>query len=689
MQGNLGSGTSPVGGSRASTGAAVLGVRCIADVPWEPEGPTDQFRRRGRNLLALLLAALLLIAGRLADLQLGLGRRYAGLATGERLRVVAVPAPRGEILDRNGVVLAADRPSFAAALVPGGPPLSPSEAALLGRILGLSPAAVAAAQKPSAQALPYAPVILKTGLDPRQVTQVDEMANRLPGVVVEVQPTRFYPGSGSGYPGPDLAAQILGYVGAGGPSGQMVGRYGVEASYNGPLHLGGKTILGLQGVPGGDQVQVDPLGHPVRRLGEVPPRPGNNVVLTIDAHLQAVAQHALQANMAQVRRIHMYDGGPYPSTEGAAVAIDPQNGQILALASVPSFNPNDFVRGAQATPGSSAWKLWQSQWAALSSPKAPGRPLLDHALGDVSAPGSTFKPITSLAALSSHAITPTQRISCPAFLRVGTEIKHNWVPGNWVLDLAQALARSCDTYFYQVGALTGIQRIAAMARQFGLGQPTGLRALTGEIPGYVASPATQRMLGYRRRWVVSDTMDAAVGQGFNAFNPLEMANYVATLANGGTRYRPYLVKAITSPAGKVLWQNRPQVLSRVTGVPAADWAAVRQGMEDVVTYHRNWAGITDVPWGTAWVAFIGWRAASLKATGHVIPVAAKTGTAQQNGQVSNAWFIAYAPANHPTIAIAVFVKEGDEGLISGAPVARDMLDAYFGIPGFEVAQPNY
>lgn len=646
-------------------------------------------RRKGVALLAGLCCLFLLLLARLGSLEIQQGARFRAMAAGELVRIVHLPAPRGRILDSNGDVLATNRPSFTASLVYTGQPLTSAEVALLQRILGIPASVVRAADAARLQGVPYAPEPLASNLTPAEITELDERRTQLPGVVVQPEPMRVYPSQVGGVTVPDLAAQVLGYIGKGDSPIDIVGKSGVEASYNGPVDVGGHSILGLAGVDGSEQVEVDALGHPVRTIGGQAPQPGDNVVLTLNGRLQSVAQQALLNNMRQLRSHRFFDGGPFPATEGAVVAMDPRTGAILALASEPTYDPNAFAQGVYALPGTAAGQAWQREWATLNDPKTPGRPLIDHALSDLSAPGSTFKPITALAALSSGVITPTQEIPCPPYIMVGNERKSNWVRSSGVLDLDEAIGRSCDTYFYRVGQLTGIDRIEAMARQFGLGQPTGLKALGGEVPGYVAGPDTQRQLGYKRPWYVTDTMDAAIGQGFNDFNVLEWADYVATLAENGVRHRPYLVQSITSPSGRVLWRNRPQVLGQVRA-PAADWAAVRQAMVGVTQMHANWSS-ADAPFGTAYAAFSDWPQLSLKYTGHVIPVAAKTGTAEQTGlPANNGWFICYAPANDPVIAIAVYVREGDEGLLSGAPVARSILDAYYGIPGtMEVAQPSW
>ncbi len=629
-------------------------------------------RPRIRWLWLIEAALLVLCLGQLWRMQVAEGAHYAAMQSQEGVRTVALPAVRGQILDRNGRVLATSIAAPAAFLTYSSTGLSAAEAGSLAKLLGMRPATVTRVAASLAATDPYGRALLKSDLTPAQATVLDEEAGQFPGVVVSTLPLREYPQGA-------LAAQVLGYVSAGPTTGDLVGRAGVEATYNSRL----------AGVDGKEVVRVNALGDPLRTLSMRPPRPGDSVTLTLDSRLQTAAEQALAANMATERTTHFADGGPFPASQGAAVAIDPRNGQILALASLPEFNPNAFARGAEARPGGAAWRAWQQQWAALSSPSAPGHPLVDHAISDLSPPGSTFKPITALAALKTGAITPSEPISCPPYIVVGGIRKHNWVPGFYgIFNLDEAIARSCDTYFYQVGVRTGIGPIEAMARAFGLGALTGQKALPGENPGLVAGPDTKSALGYTAPWYPSETMDAAVGQSFNEFNTLEMASYVATLANGGTRYRPYLVREVTSPSGKVLVHNHPQVVGHIPAPPSA-FAAVHQAMGFTTTYQASWQGITDVPWGTAWVAFANWPQVSQKYLGRVIHVAGKTGTAQVTGRANNAWFIAFAPMRNPQIAVAVYVRGGGEGLIAGAPVARDIIAAYFGLPANEVAQLNY
>lgn len=634
-------------------------------------------------VLGILLAALI---GRLVSLQIMQGPHYAAIALGQEIRRLELPAPRGQILDRNGRVLATDVPSATAELVYTSHALSADEVNLLATILDIPPAVIRQADKQRRSQPAYQPVRLKTDLSPQETTRLEEERQQLPGVVVTYEPMRIYPGlPGWPDPGPELAAHILGYVQIGANPLDVTGAYGIEKSFQGPLDVGGHKIRGLAGVDGTEEVQVDFRGRPQKVLARQAPVPGNNVVLTIDARLQAVAQRELKLHMQALRTKGTWgwpDPGPFPTAHaGAVIAIDPNSGAILALASEPGFDPNAFAQAAHVLPGTPAWKNWQVEWKHLSSPATPGKPLIDHAVSDLFPPGSTFKPLTALAALKAGVITPYERIDCPGAIKVSAGYyKHDWVPsGQGVLNLFQAIGVSCDTYFYVVGEHTGIQAIDAMAAQFKLGQPTGQKALGGEEPGQVASPAVKAQIYPHQPWYPSETMDAAIGQGYTAINLLEWADYVATLANGGTVYKPYFVQEITSPTGQVLARFHPVVRGHVD-LPARDFQVIHQAMGTTTQYNPGWTaqGVYS-NYGTAAYMFGGYYQAVKQYIGHPLPVAAKTGTSQVSG-IPDGEFICYAPVQKPVIAVAVYVQHGGGGAVSGAPICQAVVEAYFGMP---------
>ena len=637
---------------------------------------------RGKAWAAGIFFALVVgfLIYRLWYLQVRQGTYYYAQADFQVISPLTIPAPRGEILDSSGVVLARDVPSFAATLAYTPQAPSTAEVDLLAQILHMQATTITQAAKSLRTGRPLAPVVLRTGLSDAQYTSIVEHAPQLPGVNVVAEPVRQYPGlAGAPDPGTQLAANILGYIGAGNFPGSVVGKAGIEKSYN-SIRLPNGQVIGLAGTPGQELVQVDRQGHPLRTVDIKPPQPGDNVVLTINAKLQALLQQALTAQLALLRT-HSFpgEGGPYPDSNSAgAVVIDVRTGAVLAAASIPTLNPNAFAQGAAALPGSVAAQQFSAQFQQWLN--SPAHPFIDRVLSQPVAPGSTFKPITAIAALEQGTITAQQRLGCPPRLQVGpTSFLTNWInswDGN--LDLAEAMAFSCDTYFYQVGAQTGIAAIDRVAQEFGLGELTGQQDLYGEDPGSVSSPQLAAKLGCY--WSPTVVMQSAIGQGLNAFNLLEMADYVAALANGGTLLRPYFVSAVQSPTGKVLWQQKPLVRRQIPVSPQI-MAAVQQAMDAVTQRNPAWfqdGAVADT--GTGYWPFYHFAQETQQYLGQTITVAGKTGTAQLGGtQTPDGWWISYAPANNPQIAVVVRTDHSNEGFVGGAPVAREIYDYYFGL----------
>ncbi len=630
------------------------------------------------GLFVLLLAA---VGLRLWDLQVAQGPKLLAAARSETLRTLPLVAPRGKILAAGGQVLATDVPSFAAELSFTARPPSAAETARIARILGVSSKSIRAAEQHLRTGLPFMPVLLKSGLTPKEYTALADARSQLPGVSVVAQAVRVYPGlPGATNPGAKLAANVLGYVKAGATPGQLVGVDGIEQTFQTVRLPSGRTLTGLAGVNGTKLVEINRTYHPIRSSVLKKPIPGNNVVLTLHAGLQAVLQRALTAQLKALRtRPFASEGGPYPNAFAAgAVVIDVHTGAILALGSVPTVDPNAFAQAAGAPANSAAAQAFSARYRRWAS--EPGRPFVDHAISYVAPPGSTFKPITAIAALEQRAITPWQRLGCPPTLRVGNFTLHNWIPtwdGN--LTLRQAMAQSCDTFFYVIGARTGVAAIDRVAAQFGLGQLTGQTDLYGEDAGYVSSPALALRM-QNESWTTALTMQTAIGQGLTVVNPLEMADYVAALANGGTLLRPYVVSKVVSPTGRVVWRQGPKVRRRIA-LPAGVLAAVQHSMNAVTEIHPSWYGngMTS-DFGTGYWPFYQFSQLTQTYLGHAITVAGKTGTAQVGGTKGNdGWWISYAPAHHPQIAVVVFAQHANEGFGSGAPVAREVYDYYFGL----------
>lgn len=589
-----------------------------------------------------------ILTGKLVEMQVVHGAKYAELADGNRIRLQTILAPRGRIYDRNGIMLAGTRPAFSVSVLDMGRPPDPAVLERLGRVLGMSAREIQ--DKIRSSRLPrYEPIVIKKDISPETHALLEEMKPDLPGVLIEVEPARFYPGG-------SLAAHILGYLREideetlairakqGYRMGDMVGKTGIEALLDVELH----------GKHGGRQVEVDAFGRRARVLGKIDPLPGKDVTLTIDARLQEACEKILRQQLEQLQSDPVQ---PMKDAKaGAVVAMDPTNGDILAMASEPSFDPNWF-----------AGEMPLSTWQALV--RDPFKPLTNRAISGEYAPGSAFKMVTAIAALEEGKTSPRETVvDTGVYWRVAP--KKCWAPGgHGRVDLIRALAVSCNVYFYEMGLRVGIDALAQWAREFGLGLPTGLELVPKESEGLVPDRRWKKeahSAGILRdgTWYEAETMDAAIGQGFHRYTPLQMAVYVSALANGGTRYVPRLIKSVAAgEAGLgsgLTGAGAPRVAGRVEVSPAT-LKAVREGMLGV-----NREG------GTAAGAFQGFP----------IPVAGKTGTvelAPQLGRDEHGWYVGYAPADDPRIALAVIVEHGGGGSRAAAPIARRILEAWFQI----------
>jgi penicillin-binding protein 2 len=628
--------------------------------------------------LIIVCAIFVFLTGRLVYMQLLQNDRFTTLARENRIRLTNITAPRGEVFDRNGIKLVGNQPVYTVTLVNLGQEDTSGVVQRLASILGLDPGEIQA--KIDNQSRMYEPVKIADRVSSEIVTRLEEQRLELPGVDIDIESQRDYPNG-------IMLANVMGYVreineeqlkenrDKGYRLGDPFGQTGLEYTYE----------SFLRGVDGGRQVEVDSMARPVRDLGVKDPVPGNNLILTIDSRVQAAAEAALakasQAALAQ---------GYAEARAGAAVALDVRSGAVLAMASYPTYDP---VKLSGVLTQKESEEIFSSPW----------KPVLNRALLAY-APGSTFKMIVAMAGLESGSTTPGEAISDPGYFFWGTTFR-DWKPGgHGSVDLVKALKVSCDTYFYQLGLRMGIDEITSMARRFGLGEKTGIE-LPGEESGVVPSPESKLQLrlnylsresrekaqdierkykellakttdeGQRRDllkkrseelraveweldWHDYDTIITSIGQGDNRYTPLELANYIAAIANGGIRYKPYLVQKVVAQNGRVLKENFPVELGRA-GVSPETLAVVQQGMREVAL----------PPDGTAVGLFQGFP-----------PVAAKTGTAEVQGRDDHALFVAYAPFDNPEIAVAVVVEHAGHGGSVAGPVAEDMLAAYFELP---------
>jgi penicillin-binding protein 2 len=666
-----------------------------------------------RVLVALAFAFLAFQTWRLQVTQ---GEEFRLLADRNRFRTVTLDAPRGVMYDRNGVQLVRNRSTFNVNIIPAFlPDDETSRAQVLARLSDLLDMPITTARGPGeAKALrevgpflrtshndapwqrqagdglggagatapkgirdmvdavdliaPYQPITVQKDVDPTTVALLEEESIHLPGVLVETVPARDYLTG-------DLTAHILGYTGPipeasvgefeakGYSPNDRVGLTGLELEYEDLLH----------GNKGLEVIEVDVSGRKVRTLSDaLPTQAGHNLMLTLDLELQQAVNDALARGIRDT-----------PRRSGVAIAMNPRNGQILAMVSLPTYDNNLFAGGISAR-----------DYIALSRDKR--HPLVNHAIAGLYPPGSTYKIIPATGALQDGVVTPDT-----IFIDEGVL----WLPNKYFPDdpeLAQpfycwfreghgrvnfilGVAESCDVYFYQIAGGyeptgfegLGLERLAYYSELFGLGSPSGID-LPGESAGLVPTPKWKR-LNYAETWVTGDTYNMGIGQGFVLATPLQILSATAAVANSGLLYQPYLVQEIRDADGNLVETRQPQVLRDLLDtIDPEHLAQVQLGLESVVA------------WGTG---------RDLDVPG--VPVAGKTGTAEfcdsypscldRDGRVrtSHAWFTAYAPARDPEIAVVVFVYGGGEGSKVALPIAGEILRYYFGLePQEEEEKPT-
>lgn len=583
---------------------------------------------RFRHLFWIFIAVFLLLISRLVYLQLIEGDYYHSLAEGNRLRVIPIAAMRGVMYDRNGQILVGSRPGFIVTYVPTKKGMPAAEVNELADLLQTTPDALR--EKLGKVKSSYLPTVLATDLTQDIVTRIEERRNELPGISIDVQPIRYYPYN-------DMAAQIFGYVGQideadmkrlagrdGVSTVTQIGRAGMEAYYDDLL----------RGKDGGRQVEVDAAGSPVKEMERKNPVSGHNMHLTLDLNLQLAAEKAMDAQLANGIGAHGI----------AVVAMDPNTGAILAMASRPSYNPNWFTRGITA-----------AEWRQINT--NPYHPMENRAITGQYPPGSTFKLITGSAALELKKVRPDEMIYDSGRHWLIDKRNAGGEALGWI-DFKTALAKSDNVYFYEMGRRIGIDQMAAYARMFGLGQKTGI-ALYGESDGVVASAEYKKKV-FHQDWYLGDTFNSAIGQGFQLVTPLQAAMVVSEVANGGIRYRPFLVSRIDNLDGTPYQIFAPEQIGSLA-ISKSTLDLIREGMRNVAEEN-----------GTAGYLFANFP----------IPVAGKTGTAENYGGRDHGWFVAYAPYAHPRIVIAVLTEQGGFGSASSGPIVKTMLEEYFHVGAY-------
>ena len=621
-------------------------------------------RRRAAFGGVFLVLAFFALLARLWYLQVVRGTYYLAQAQENRLRDVPLGAPRGLILDRHGLVLATSRVAHSISVVPAAlpsPRREPQERARILKSLGFLLKTTASRIEDDIENTRrkggrlYDPVVIVDEADLPTITLIEENKWRLGRAVLVTDDIKRH------YPQGTLAAHVLGYTRKvddddlrrnkeelqADPRARelkfydVMGKSGIEREYD----------RRLAGFEGSDQYEVDARARPVRRVRRIPEKPGQTLVLTLDAKLQKAAVQALSK----------------ARNSGAVAAIDPQNGEVLVLASRPAFDPNFFSLPLE--------KFKPAYHAILANPK---KPLINRATGSRFPPGSTFKAITASAGLQKGTMTPSSSATCGGGYHLGGRFFGCWSRHGYV-DFFKAMAGSCDVFFYQ-GALrlgnpesSGPEYLAHTAREFGLGQKTGID-LPSDNAGLIPDPAWRRRINRGNRdlahWYPGNTLNMCIGQGDVLLTPLQLANAIAAIANGGTVWRPHLLK---QARGQTIEEFAPQVRHRVNVAPH-NLALVREAMRRVVT-----SG-TGKPANLEWVAVAG-KTGSAEDVHHVLP---------------HALFVCFAPYEKPRIAIAAIVENSGHGSENAAPIARAILEAAFppppslkpGVPNAEVRTRN-
>ncbi|MBN2028421.1 MAG: penicillin-binding protein 2 [Actinobacteria bacterium] len=626
------------------------------------------------TLFVMFLGALMaVLVVRLWFLQVVQGDHYSVLAEGNRIREVSLEANRGNILDRNGEEMVINRQALSIFVIPTefdkleDPE---GEVAHLAEMLEMDPEEIMGMVQ-GEEVQQHKPVLIKKDVDPAVYFYIAERQVDFPWVQADEMPVREYPEGDE-----KLAAHVLGYLGEiteeqledleekGYKAGDIVGTSGVEAFFEDTL----------RGVDGKEIWEVDAAGMPLRMLGEEERNPGKTVVLTLDKNLQRAVEDALSQGMERARTYYDKERGKnYAATAGAALVLDPRSGEILAMASEPTFNLERFVGGID-----------EREWEELNDP-AKNAPLNNRAIVGQYPPGSTFKVITAMASLQDLGVTAYTPFYCSHVFNRG-EFK-DFPKTCWgthgTIDFLNAIVQSCDVVFYdlgysfyenreQEGWVTRLQDYSVLA---GLGSQTGVD-LPNEFEGRVPTPQwkwefNQGNPDYQR-WYPGDTVNMAVGQGDILVTPLQLANVYAAIANGGPFYRPHVGKEILTWQGETVENIEPVKIGDVTDKNNNLGIYVDPGNLGIVR-----SALSGVTWGsgTAAGAFKGFPL-------QAIPVAGKTGTAEVQGKQPCAWFACYAPADNPQYVVVVMIEEGGFGGAMAAPVARRILEYLYNIePG--------
>ncbi len=595
----------------------------------------EWFRQRLSGAVIFVLAFFLILMARLYYLQVVKGAEFRRLSQNNCVRLQSIPPARGLIFDRNSYLMVDNRPSFNVSIVLEDAKNHEKVLSKLAPILRVDREDLLAKLDVGKGWPSFKPILLRRDLARDAVAVVESHKLDLPGILITVEPIRHYVEG-------KRACHLIGYLGEisedelgsgdfpDNKGGDFIGQFGIEKSYESYF----------RGKPGTRRVQVNALGQVKKVLKTVPAEAGRNVYLTLDIGLQRKAEEMFAGKV------------------GAAVAMDPSNGHILAMVSSPAFNPNAFVEGM-------SFKAWNK----LVNDKF--HPMRNKAVQGQYPPGSTYKIVTAMAGLEEGVINEDSQYYCPGYYRYGNRTSRCWErAGHGSVGITKAIVQSCDVFFFQVGEKLGVDCLARYAKASGLGNPTGIE-LDNEASGLVPTSAWKlKKIGVP--WQGGETLSVAIGQGFNLVTPMQMVSFISAVANRGMRYKPLLVKRIEDIYGKVRFIE-PEPLGKL---PASD---------DTLRFLKGaLVGVVNTRRGTGRIAHI-----------EGIEVAGKTGTAQVIAMDADydedsvdkvpfrfrdhAWFVAFAPASDPKIAVSVLVEHGGHGGSVAGPIAREMIKVYLGI----------
>lgn len=600
--------------------------------------------KRRHLILYFFYSLSIIFLARLWYLQILKGHDFAIAALRNRIREVIRLPPRGIMYDSGNKVLLSNQLFYDLVIIPQYVPDKEKTLSLVSKIFHI-PLPVLEKKMLDARASPkFVPISIKKNLSFHEVATLESVKFFLPGVEISSVPRRNYTGG--------EAAHLFGYLGEVTSKdldilnsqslqnpyhvGSIIGKTGVESKYE----------KYLRGHEGKDILLVDAFGRLQSETDynfvvekNIPSEKGHDIYLTIDSDLQNAGMEAFR------------------NKNGALCAIDPRSGAILAYMSNPNFKLSIYQDGLTAND----WQILRAN---------PFKPLLDKVTGGAYPPGSTFKTVVSIAALEEGIITPDTKFNCPGYFWLGN---HQWKcdkhTGHGTLNLPQAIERSCDVYFFNVGRLIGVDKISKWAKLFGLGEKTGLD-LNMELAG-IAPSSDWKLRAKGVPWTGGDTINISIGQGFNLYTPLQILNMMAAVGNGGNLYRPYLLKKVIDGSGKIIFEEKPKLIRKVQMNPI-NWEAVKKGLHDVVMGSN----------GTA-------RRAQVEG----FTVSGKTGTAQNSTlkatkgkaiddipfqTLDHAWFAGYSPSDNPQIAVVVFSEyDGGFGGSNAAPIAQKVIEAYW------------